>query len=370
MKKTNVLNIIGKRPQGGIGAFVYNYQLNMNKNIIQMDYMIFNDKKEGDFDNKVKALGSNVYVLSELKNSRLFTIINEINNFFKENSKKIDIIHIHSANIAFICLPIAKRYGISKCIVHSHATKYSDKKLNAVRNYFLCKFIYRYSPTLFACSYAAGRFLYGKKKPFKVINNAINITQFCFKEDLREKKRKELNLTNKFVIGNVGRFCNQKNHLFLLKVFKKIKTLQKNSVLMLIGSGEKMDVIKNFVIENNLKDDVLFLGQRNDVNELMQAMDVFVLPSLYEGFPVVGVEAECIGLPCFYSDTITTEIGLINSFFISLKENDDYWAKKIFEVCTNFNRKREDLIMRSLGYDIKQEAESLQNFYVEFNSVD
>lgn len=303
-EKVRVLNIIGKRPTGGIGAVVYNYQSHFTTGNVVYDYLLFAEEPYGDFDDKVEKLGSKVYVLPELRNSRLIYLYKKINEFFKIHGSEYDVVHLHSTNIGFLCYPIAKKYGIKNLIAHSHATMYSDKKLNAIRNSILCLPLKKMANIYFACSRAAGEFLYGKRMmesgKVYVLNNAIDYDKFKFNDCIRNKIRRELGLDNKFVVGHVGRFCEQKNHIFLIDIFCQVIKHNRDSVLVLVGEGPLKEEIKKLVKERNIETNVLFLGQRSDVNELLQAMDVFVLPSLYEGLPVIGVEAQASGFHVFF----------------------------------------------------------------------
>lgn len=365
-----VLNIIGKRPTGGIGAFVYNYQQHMNRKDIKIDYLLFDDEDNGAFDEKVKQLGSTVYVLPALKNIRFFLLWFKIDEFMKAIGKNYDIIHLHSVNIAFMCFPIAKKYGVSNLISHSHATVYSDKPINAFRNKILCLNLMKQANVYMACSKAAGEFLYGKENIENVIilNNAIECDRFKFRDTIRNEYRKKLDLENKFVIGNVGRFCEQKNQLFLIDIFLACLEKNANSELLLIGDGpmkcEVEDKVKKFGIENKVK----FLGVRDDVDKILQSMDVFVLPSLFEGLPVIGVEAQASGLPLIISDTITRELNLGNVTYVSLDESPKYWAKKILECNLKIDRMVQYQNVSNLGYDIKKEANKLYEIYTNLCS--
>lgn len=362
-----VLEVIGKRPQGGIGSFITNYQIHFKEKDVKLDYLIFNDEPTGVFDDKVRAMGSDIFVLPELKNSRLISIWKSINAFFDENGKKYDAVHLHSVNIAFMVFPAAKRNGVEYLLSHSHATVYSDKKINSLRNYFLCKGLKKQATHYLACSVAAGDFLYGKKNRNKVsvFNNAIDCNEYAFQKEIREKYRKSLYVEDCFVIGHVGRFNEQKNHKYLVKIFEKLVLVKENAKLILVGDGPLRENIEQEIEERGLEDKVLFLGQRCDVNKLMMAMDLFILPSLYEGLPVVGIEAQASGLPCIMSDAITEEVALVDTYFESIKADSKVWVDKIVNIKINDNTKRENAhtIIAAKGYDINQEANKLYEFY-------
>lgn len=360
-----VLNIIGKRPTGGIGAFTYNYQSHFNCEDLKVDYLLFDDEPNGPFDEKVKSIGSKVYVLPALKNTRLVSIWIKIDNFMKEIGKQYDIIHLHSVNIAFMCFPSAKKYGVKNLISHSHATVYSDKLLNAIRNNILCKNLMKQANVYMACSVAAGEFLYGKKNMNKVtvLNNAIECDKFRFYEEIRNEYRKKLGLEDRFVIGNVGRFCEQKNQLFLIDIFSECQKKIRNAELVLVGDGPMKSEVESKVNQLGLMDKVHFLGTRNDVEKVLQALDVFVLPSLFEGLPVIGIEAQASGLPMVVSDTVTSELNLGNVSFVSLTEKSEIWADVIARCKINTERSVAFKKVANLGYEINNEAKRLKEYY-------
>ena len=362
IKKIRVLNIIGYRPRGGVGSVVYNYQTHMDQEVIQSDYLLFNDVPDGEFDIKVREYGSSVYVLPELKNSRFFLIFRRINNFFKEHAKDYDIVHLHSANIGFICLPIAKKYGINIRIIHSHSTFFSDKKLNAIRNRILCIPINMLASDYIACSKAAGEFLFGKKK-FVIFKNAIDCKKYQYNMEIRNSVRRGFSLDDKLVIGNVGRFSSVKNHTFLISIFNEIKKIEKGSILLLVGDGILKENIQARVMDMGLSESVVFLGQRNDIAELIQAMDILVLPSLFEGVPVIGIEAQASNLPCIFSSEITREVGIVDAAFLNLLDDAKVWAEIIINTSKVSTRKNVTKIMENAGYDINIEAKKLQKYY-------
>ncbi|MBE5898687.1 MAG: glycosyltransferase family 1 protein [Lachnospiraceae bacterium] len=365
---TKVLEIIGKRPQGGIGSFITNYQSNFPGKEVILDYLIFSDEPSGLFDKKVKKMGSRVYVLPELKNTRLFRIWKSIYDFFEKYGEEYDAVHLHSANIGFMVFPVAKKCGINNLIVHSHSTMYSDNKINAFRNYFLCLGIQKHASHYLACSIASADFLFGKKNRNRVLifNNAIECDRFAFKNEIRTKYREQMGVEGKFVIGHVGMFYPVKNQSMVVDIFKSVCEKISNAVLILVGEGPLKKEVEDKVAEYGLNHKVLFLGQRYDVNNTMMAMDVFVLPSVFEGIPVVGIEAQASGLPCFISDAISNEISLQDVEFLSINDTPKEWAEIIIKKGRNDNIKRE-MAYRDIsrkGYDIKTEATKLYEFYM------
>lgn len=362
-----ILNIIGRRPTGGIGTFVLNYQKHMDSSSVHMDYLLFSDEENGPFDEKVKSMGSTVYVLPALKHSRLFTLRKKLVGFFSDYENQYNIVHLHSANIAFICLPVAKKFGIKRLIIHSHATKYSEKRLNAFRNRILCVGLNKMATDFFACSPDAGKFLFGEglynAGKVTVINNAIEAGKFRYSEETRREMRKKLGVENNLVICHTGRFSAQKNHSFLIDIFSNIARKKDNAVLLLAGAGEDFEKIKRKVNGFGLEKKVMFLGVRSDVPDLLQAADAFVLPSIYEGLPYSAIEAQACGLPCAFSNEIANSVNIVNSQFISLEKTAEYWADKIIEACDSFVRRDTIDDVRKAGYDITLEAKNLEDIY-------
>ena len=211
--------------------------------------------------------------------------------------------------------------------------------------------------------------MFGENKKFTIIHNAIDSKNYKFDLEKRDNLRKSLNIENKFVIGHVGRFAYQKNHKFLINIFYELQKIEPTSVLMLVGSSVNDDQFiikaKEQVKKLNIENKVLFLGMRNDVPDLMQAMDCFILPSSFEGLPLVAVEAQSAGLKSYLSDVITDEVKITDLVeFISLKESPEHWAKQIL---SNRNYIRKDMTdeVKKAGYDIKTEIKKIEKFYLE-----
>jgi len=201
-----------------------------------------------------------------------------------------------------------------------------------------------------------------------VFNNAIDCRDYAFSEAIRQKYRKNLCLEGSFVLGHVGRFNEQKNHKYLIKIFALYSQIIPDAKLLLVGEGPLKDSIKELVAELKLTDKVIFLGQRDDVNNILMAMDVFLLPSLYEGLPVVGIEAQASGLPCIMSETITKEVAIADVYFESIDAEPKAWVSKLLDINPNDIAKRTNAykIVGSKGYDIDKEAEKLYKLYKSF----
>ena len=207
--------------------------------------------------------------------------------------------------------------------------------------------------------------MFGNKINFELIPNAINMDKFKYSNAIRQEVRKELGINNQLVIGNVGRFNLQKNHCFLLDIFNEIHEVFPNTLLLLVGNGELEKKIKEKIDELNLNSNVKLLGIRNDVDRIYQAMDLFVMPSLFEGLPLTGVEAQASKLKCFFSDVITREVAITDNVkFISLKLTAKEWANIILDEA---QYARDSIIIKNDRFDIIKLSQELQEKYIKFN---
>ena len=362
MKKARVLEIIGKRPVGGVGTVMLNYQNYINTEKVQMDYLIFGDEAEV-FDESVKKLGSNVYMYPALSGSQMGRTKAYLEEFFAKHAAEYDIVHLHAPTIAFLAFPIVAKYGIEHRIVHSHATLYAESKIKAIRNKILWTLANGKITDRIGCSKAAGDFLFGKD-PFVVLKNAIAYEDYLYDETVRNQIRKQEQVTDKVVVGNVGRFSLQKNQTFLIEIFAKIKEVQPNSVLWLVGDGETRSEIEGKIKQHHLEEDVKLFGMVKNTKELYQAMDVMVMPSLFEGLPMVGVEAQASGLPCVFADTITKEVDVVGCPYISLEASVDAWANAAIDMAKRKERRSYPNELDALGFNIKLEAKRLEELYL------
>ncbi len=264
-----------------------------------------------------------------------------------------------------MCLTSAKKHGVKHLIAHSHATVYSDKPLNAIRNRLLCANLKKQANVYFACSRLAGEFLYGRKSgdTFHVFNNAIECDQFKFSAEKRMRVRQEQGWSGRYVVGHVGRFCKQKNQKYLVSIFAEVVASEPSALLVLIGDGPDKEEVEREVLEKGLASSVVFLGRRDDVDALLQGMDVFVLPSLFEGLPVIGVEAQAAGLSVIASDAITDEMNIASVRFLPLS-SPAAWVKAILEHDEPIDRGNAFKTVRDAGFDIKREAGRLERFYI------
>lgn len=366
-----VLHVIGKMDRGGAETMLMNLYRQIDRSKVQFDFVV-HTLETGAFDEEITSLGGNIYRLPVYRGSNHMQYRKSWVSFFK-NHPQYRVIHAHLTTTAAIFLPIAKRYGLIT-IAHSHNNTPSNKSLTALIKNGM-RYPLRYmADYFFACSYAAGVRLSGKNFPQKencfVFPNAFNVDEFAYDDSIRSNKRRELSLQNKFVVGHVGRFALVKNHPFLIDVFKEIHKQDEDAVLLLVGDGKQRQKMEQKVADLGLSESVLFLGIRQDIPQLLQAMDLFIFPSFYEGLPVSLVEAQASGLPCLVSDTVTDEIKLTPLVKqLSLKEGANFWAKVAMNGFEENKRKNKVAEIKAAGYSIKETTLWLQKFYVGMDNT-
>lgn len=360
-----VLHVISNISKGnGIMSVLMNYYKNIDRTKIQFGFLFYEDRKI-TYEKEIISLGGKIHKVESISN--LIKFNQDIKKLTINYYKEYDILHIHDFFMTTFLLGIKSRFGIKKIIIHSHNTKFSDHKIREIRNRILSipnSFVPDY---YFACSEEAGKSAFGKKFEKKgiIVNNAIDLKVFHFDEMIKKNIRKELNVESKFVIGHVGGFVNQKNHKFIIEVFKKILERRPDSVLILVSEGPLKNKIQDLCIKDKINDKVLFLGTRDDVYRIMQSFDRFIFPSIFEGFGIVLIEAQAIGVPCVFSDVVPKVVNIISeqNTVLNLRESYDIWADAII----NERKANEDVSkkIRNSGFDIVFEAKKIQKLYLE-----
>lgn len=360
-----VAHIIGKWLGGGVESVVMNYYRHIDRSKIQFDFLCDEDSTNIPYE-EIEQLGGRVILIPPYQ--KVFKYQKELIRIFKENNYKI--VHSHINTLSVFPLRAAKKAGVKVRIAHSHSTTNKKEWKKNLLKQVLRPFSKVYATNYMCCSELAGRWLFGDKAynsgQVYLLNNAIDLDKFKYNEKLRKEKRKELGISgNTLVIGHIGRFVAQKNHTFLIDIFNEVHKKNPNSLLLLVGQGPLKEEIENKVKELELDDSVRFLGQRNDANELYQAFDVFCLPSLYEGLPVVGVEAQASGLLCILSNAMTKETKVLDiTKFISLNNTPEEWADSILDDVKRYKRIDTSKEMTSKNFNIKEEAKKLEKYYL------
>src|SRR5690625_342278 len=363
-----VLHVTSGMDRGGIETFIMNIYRKIDRSKVQFDFLL-SSEKEDDYNSEIRNLGGEIFHITPRGRS-IISNRKALDEFFRLN-KGYKVVHQHVSSLSYVePLKFARKYSVPIRIVHSHNTKQNGSSIHNYVHKYNQFFIKSFATHYFACSGLAAKWLYPKKlfksNKYEIINNAIDTERFLFNKTIRNIKKKELSIEGKFVLGHVGRFSHQKNHKFLIEIFKEVHDKDKDSVLLLVGDGTERFEIKNRVMQLGLSKNVIFMGVRSDIPELLQAMDVFVMPSFHEVLPVTLVVGQASGLPCVSSTNITSEVQVLESVkWCNLSDHPSNWASKILYFKDNYIRgsKKKEII--NAGYDVVNVARYLQNLYLE-----
>ena len=360
-----VLHYIGSLELGGSQSMVMNLYRHIDRTKIQFDFIV--DKKNSFYyKDEIESLGGQVFIFDHpFKGYNFLQFKKQWKDFFK-NHPEYKIIHSHVRSVASIVLKIAKKYGMIT-ICHSHSTS-NGQGLKSIVKYLLQKRIPKYADYLLACSKESAIWLYGKKNVDNdrciIINNAIDASKFSFDLQSRKKIRKQFDIENKTVLVQVGRIETVKNYAFTIEVLKDLIKIDNNYYLIIIGDGSLINEIIEKVNSYKLNNNVMFLKNRSDINDILQAADIFVMPSIWEGLSLSLVEAQAASLPCVISSNINSGI-MVEDYVIKKDINNPLeWANEIESIKSkSIIRKNMISIIKKRGFDIKDEANRISNFY-------
>lgn len=357
-----ILQCVNKMDRAGLETMIMNYYRNIDRKKIQFDFLTHR-AEDGDYDDEIKKLGGRVYHAPRLVPGNYLKYFKYMKNFF-EKHPEYKIIHSHIDTMSYFPLKASKNSNIPIRISHSHTTKL-DKDYKYPIKFITKKLVPSVSNQYYACGIQAGKFLYKKNNNIKYIKNAINLDAFRFDDKIRDKKRKEFNISKeKIVIGHVGRYIYIKNQIFLIKLLAELLKDNSNYILVLVGTGKDKNKLLKKAKELKVLNNVIFLENRKDVNEIYNIFDIFVMPSLFEGMPLVAVEAQANGLTCIFSEKISKEVLLTKeAIMLPLDGGISNWKNIILNKKTKRNLDSIEII-RSLGYDIKIEAKKLGDSYI------
>lgn len=368
MEPIRILHVLGKLNRGGAETLVMNWYRNIDTSKVQFDFVVHTTEK-CSYTDEILSMGGKIYSVPAYSGKNHIQYCNAWKDFLMQHTE-YKIIHGHVRSTAAIYLSIAKKLGRTT-ISHSHSMNSGSGVSGFVKRclQYPIRYIADYK---WACSAAAGKYLFGKKQVkkvnFKVVNNAIDLCSFSYDANTRQLMRDELQLNNNFVIGHVGRFIPEKNHNFIVELFGKYYKENPNAILLLVGVGPLMENIRSKVKEKGLEKAVRFLGERSDVAGIMQAFDVFLFPSVYEGLGIVAIEAQAAGLPALISETVPHEVKVTDSacFLPIHKQNSaDIWNEKLIALsCTEYVREKTDKAIIDARCDITQETATLVRDYL------
>jgi glycosyltransferase involved in cell wall biosynthesis len=344
--------------RAGQETFIMNMYRHIDRTKIQFDFIVHTEEK-CDYDDEITGLGGRIYRVPT-KKQNLFKNLNEIRKIVRDGKYKI--VHRHTEHaMILVDLLAAKCGGADTLITHSHST--STK--HSLSHIMLRPLLNRITTLKIACSKPAGIWLFGRHSGFLTINNAIDAKAYSYNKTIRYELRRELGLDDKLVLGHIGRFTYAKNHEFLLEIFCEVLKINDQAVLMLIGDGELRKSIEKKALNLKVKEKIMFTGIIGNVNEYLQAIDVFVFPSIYEGLGIVAIEAQASGIPCIVSETLPEEISVTDLVsFLSLKESPKVWADKIIEAVQKNVRRDTYNDISNANYDIVDNARQLEKIYI------
>lgn len=357
-----ILHCVSNMDRAGIETMIMNFYRHIDRNKFSFDFLC-NKAKKGHYDDEIRKLGGKIYVSPGLNPLKFFRYKKFLKKIVKENN--YDIIHAHNGSFAEYAL-LSIKHEIPIRIFHAHGTNYGFGPKVPLK--MLCHIGLKHDANVFfACSDLAAKFYFSKKvyesKKFYLIHNAVEVKKFLFNVETRKYIRKKYNLENKLIIGNIGRFVPQKNQLFLIDLFRNIIEYEPNARLVLLGDGPFFQKIKFTIEKMNIVDKVLLIGNVDNANEWYQAFDVFVMPSIWEGLPVVGIEAQISGLKCVFSNNVTKEVKINNqSTFLNLNSPKEIWIDNILTILKE-KYDRQIAFSSDFEYDIFFETKKLENIY-------
>lgn len=360
-----VLQVLGGLFHGGAEAMIMNLYRNVDTRVVQFDFLVHTDQ-EGVFDKEILDRGGVIHHAPVYKGINHFDYKAWWKTFLRQHPE-YGCIHFHIRGTSAIAIPICKRLGRTT-IIHAHSTSNGKSLVSFIKGLFQLS-LRRDADYLFACSEPAGRWLFGQKAlqapNFHLWKNAIDTSTYQFSQDTRNRIRSELGLEDSFVVGHIGRFIDAKNHGFLLEIFQEVLKREPHAKLLLIGDGPNRKATEEKVELLKLGQAVIFAGFRSDVPQILQSMDVFLFPSLFEGLGIVVVEAQASGLACVVSKEVPGEVKLTELVeFASLASSATQWADMVLEKRNRKQRPNTKKVLSEAGYDIKQSAKELQVFYL------
>ena len=362
-----VLQVIGIMNRGGAETLIMNLYRAIDRDKIQFDFVVHTDERAA-YDEEINYLGGKIYHCPRYKGLNHNSYTRWWNRFFSDHAGEYSIVHGHIGSTAAIYLSEAKKQNLFT-IAHSHNTL----KYNTLKDYAYKILSYRtrfVADWFFACSRQAGIDRYGRGvvqgNTYHLLNNAIDTGRFSFDNDVRAHMREALGVCDELLIGHVGRFEEQKNHIFIIDVFKSVKEKNTNAKLLLVGDGELKSTIRQKAENCEVEKAVIFTGVRSDVDRLMQAMDVLLFPSLFEGLPLTLVEAQTAGLPAVISERIPEDCILVDNLITTkqLKDSSAEWGEAVLSAART-QRKDYSKQVAEKGFDIKETAKWLETFYLE-----
>lgn len=397
-KRIRVLHVLGGVGLGGAESRIMDLYREMDRKKIQFDFLVHSkalnrsrkapDERAGKacfaetgvdlwcdrapefYDEEIRRLGGHIYVLPKFKVYNYFAYKKAVRKFFEQHHE-FRVVQGHMTSTAGIYLPVAAKCGVPVTVAHARNAGV-EKGLKGLATKFFRRGLVGKADHCFACSALAGRDVFGNaamnQGKVKIIHNAIDVERFAYDPQKRAAVRARLGLEGKLVLGHVGRFNYQKNHPFLIEIFAALCARRPDAVLLLLGEGPDQEKIREKCRQLGIADRVRFLGNQKQPEDFYQAMDLFLLPSFFEGLPGVLVEAQAAGLRCLVSATVTREAQATDLVtYLGLSQPPEEWAQEI-ETAASYERRNTSEEMREAGFDVKTQAEAYRLFYQKGDS--
>lgn len=363
-KALHVLHAVPDMNVGGLENFIMNIFRNIDRGRVQFDFLMHHSY-DSFFDDEIRSLGGAIYRYPVVENKNLFGYSRYVERLLGEHPE-IGVVHSHMCSTGYFTLGAARRAGCVMRVCHSHNTSH-DRTVKGCAKWALSRLAPLNANILLACSTEAGKYLFGNR-PFELQRNAIDTKRFAFNENKRETIRAEYGIGDSLVVGHIGRLTEAKNHPFIIRVFDEVRRRRPDARLLLVGDGEERvkSAVYRLVRELGLSDSVIFAGVHPNTEDFYSAFDVFLFPSLFEGLPLTGVEAQCAGLPCLFSDAITRELDISDfARFLPLGDGAERWAEAVL-ASTDASASRTVGLrqVRAAGYDAALSSEKLANLYL------
>lgn len=379
-KPIHVLHVLGGVGLGGAESRIMDLYRRMNRDEIQFDFLVHSsamnlftretERKPEFYDEEIEAMGGHIYVLPKFKVYNYFSYRRAVRKFFAKH-KEFRVVQGHMTSTAGIYLPIAKKAGVPITVAHARNAGVVKGLKGAATRFFRRELVEK-ADFCFACSLLAGQDVFGRNAMsegrVKIIYNAIDVRRFTYDEKVRAAARKQLDISQELVLGHVGRFEYQKNHPYLLEVFAAVCREREDAVLLLLGEGKDRPAMEERCKQMGIADRVRFMGNRKDTERYYQAMDIFLLPSFFEGLPGVLMEAQAAGLKCFVSDTVTREAKATDLVtYLSIDKPAESWAKEILERA-EYERRDTAQELTAAGFNVYTQAGGYSLFYQKGDS--
>jgi glycosyltransferase involved in cell wall biosynthesis len=372
-KPIRVLLLFTIMNRGGAETMVMNYYRHIDRSKIQFDFMVHREQR-GVFEDEIESLGGKIYRMPPIYPQNFIRYQRMLKEFFDDHHE-YKIIHSHMSELGYFAFKEAKKHNVPVRICHSHnAPDFRHETfiqyLKFLPRYYFIRQMRHLTTDFFVCSHIAGMWHFGEKRQndFVFMRNAVDLDSLCYKPEEASRMRKELGLSQgQHIICHVGRFNRQKNHDFLIDIFSEIHKKDQSAVLLLAGDGELRAQIEDKVNRLHLQKNIFFLGIRDNINFLLMASDTLLFPSLYEGLSVVLVEAQASGIRCVMTNTLAKET-IINKNrveLLSLNQSAEEWANAVLNRQSNYDRSSAVYVLREAGWDVRDNANWLQKYYLD-----